>query len=752
VPSNVPAPTSRSAKRSPITRPLRTLAVALSLCGAFVAMSAVTASGTTVNNYAGLNDLVCPSAGNCVGVGTNSASQQGGASVAIVASESGGTWSQASDVALPSGADTDTAAQNAYLQTVVCTSAGNCVAVGGYTDASDNGQAMAVSETNGSWGQAIEIASPAGAGANPDGDLYELACTSAGNCVTLGGYQDSSSNGQAMVAVETSGSWATRASEIVLPATANITADSQSAYFNSLACPTTVGNCVAVGDYSASNSALGEQVMVAEQSTGWTTTKITPPAGAATTTQDASLSSMACDTTGHCVAGGSYVDTSPNTQAMVATGTPGGAWTASEVTGRPAGSTDIGFGSLACWTTGTYCAAGGTYTDNSAVQQSLAAAGGTTTGAGSTWTTAKLIQPSGFAAGDYAPLQSLACTSATSCAGVGNYSDSAGDNLVMAATDTSGTWGAASEIGLPGNAMAASGSQYAYLSSLVCTATGACVAGGSYTDTSGNEQAMAATETGGVWGQATEITLPPVATTPTPTPTPAPTPAAPPSGVPAGTFGTPTTGTTVAGTPLTLVASSGLGISGSVTVPAGVLPAGTVVSVYPVVDKAPLAGKVPKGQSYVMSFAVTWRAPDGTSPAATAPITMTITDPSIRAGETVYALTATGLADVGSAKKNGTAIITFTTDPAFVVATLTARFLVLKNHHGVTIIGYDGGAKMGTRVKIQLISHKDPRHASVKVGATHRFSWSTGKLTHGTVTVRFKVGKKLVKTTTIKVG
>ena len=49
---------------------------------------------------------------------------------------------------------------------------------------------------------------------------------------------------------------------------------------------------------------------------------------------------------------------------------------------------------------------------------------------------------------------------------------------------------------------------------------------------------------------------------------------------------------------------------------------------------------------------------------------MTITDPSITAGETIYLLTSGGLVAAGSATANGTATITFTTDPVFVVCLL----------------------------------------------------------------------------------
>jgi hypothetical protein len=103
-------------------------------------------------------------------------------------------------------------------------------------------------------------------------------------------------------------------------------------------------------------------------------------------------------------------------------------------------------------------------------------------------------------------------------------------------------------------------------------------------------------------------------------------------------------------------------------VPAGALPSGTTVSVYPVVDTAPLVAKVPAGQSYVVSLVVAWQAPDGASPVATAPITMSVSDPGIKAGDKIYEVTTAGLVTVGTATVDGSATITFSNDPTFLIA------------------------------------------------------------------------------------
>ena len=163
-----------------------------------------------------------------------------------------------------------------------------------------------------------------------------------------------------------------------------------------------------------------------------------------------------------------------------------------------------------------------------------------------------------------------------------------------------------------------------------------------------------------------------LASVPLSAPPTGPTNAPPPTSVsvPASSFGTPTSVTASCAAATTVSETSG-GASETITVPQCALPSGTTVSAYQVINTVPLVAQVPAGSSYVLSFAVTWEAPNGTSPTATAPITMTITDLSIVAGDTIYELTSTGLAAVGTATANGTVTITFSSDPIFLVSHTT---------------------------------------------------------------------------------
>ena len=145
-----------------------------------------------------------------------------------------------------------------------------------------------------------------------------------------------------------------------------------------------------------------------------------------------------------------------------------------------------------------------------------------------------------------------------------------------------------------------------------------------------------------------------------------PTNAPPPSGVSTSSLGVPVSGSAskTASTTITLSTTS---TSSTITIPPGALPAGTTVSAYPITSVTALAAQVPANHSYVVAVAISWQTGTGTSPDATVPLTLTITDVSIVAGDTIYVLTSSGMVVAGTATVSGSATITFTADPVFVV-------------------------------------------------------------------------------------
>jgi hypothetical protein len=130
---------------------------------------------------------------------------------------------------------------------VSCASAGNCTAVGAYSDSSLNTQGLLLNQSSGAWGTAVEASLPANANASPGVSLGPVSCASAGNCSAVGTYGDSSLGTQGLLVSESSGAWSTGV-EATLPANANA---SPSVSLSSVSCAS--GGCSAVGTYPDSS-------------------------------------------------------------------------------------------------------------------------------------------------------------------------------------------------------------------------------------------------------------------------------------------------------------------------------------------------------------------------------------------------------------------------------------------------------------------------------------------------------------------
>ncbi|HUA06526.1 MAG TPA: hypothetical protein VMB27_21655 [Solirubrobacteraceae bacterium] len=378
--------------------------------------------------------------------------------VALASSASGATgpaWPAASELTLPANASTTPNTQQAEVTGVSCAEAGNCLAGGFYIDMTGLGRAMVASEADGTWGQAGELTLPANAATTPGSAVDGVSCTSAGHCVAGGSYIDPSSASLAMVASETNGTWG-QASELTLPSNALTTSMSarQIAEVEGVSCAYP-GNCVAVGSYTDTSG--GEQPMVASETDGaWGQAgELTLPANADTTSgrQYARVDAVSCPGAGNCLAVGDYFDTSGTRLAMVASETDG-IW-------GPAGQLTLPANALPATTT-TF-------------------------------------------GGQNASVGGVSCTSVGNCVAGGQYTDARGVARPMIASETDGIWGQAGQLTLPPNAATIYGSGIGGIS---CPSAGNCVAGGSYVDTGGTEQAMVASETDGTWGQAGELTLP----------------------------------------------------------------------------------------------------------------------------------------------------------------------------------------------------------------------------------------------------
>lgn len=118
-----------------------------------------------------------------------------------------GTWGPAEEVpgtgALNQG--TNAGFGSAATVSVGCASAGDCGAGGYYLDGSDHQQAFVVSQTGGTWDTAEEVPGTPALNTGGNATINSVSCTSAGNCSAGGYYTDGSGHRQAFVISETNG-------------------------------------------------------------------------------------------------------------------------------------------------------------------------------------------------------------------------------------------------------------------------------------------------------------------------------------------------------------------------------------------------------------------------------------------------------------------------------------------------------------------------------------------------------------------
>src|SRR5215472_11457901 len=94
-----------------------------------------------------------------------------------------GAWRKAIEVP---GLGLLNAGGEAYVTSVSCGSAGNCVAGGSYVDGRGVRRAFVVSEQSGRWRKAIEVPGLPALAVGGNAAVFSVSCSSAGNCAAGG--------------------------------------------------------------------------------------------------------------------------------------------------------------------------------------------------------------------------------------------------------------------------------------------------------------------------------------------------------------------------------------------------------------------------------------------------------------------------------------------------------------------------------------------------------------------------------------
>jgi hypothetical protein len=404
------------------------------------------------------------------------------------------------------------------ISAMTCPSGGNCTAVGSYTDGVDHGQGLLLKEAHGVWAAGMEAPLPANAGPNPldlakNTGLADVSCVSAGNCTAVGIYTDVDNDDRGLLLTESAGKWhpgvEARLPGNVSPAAKNHKTVSDNLVLLSDAC-TSVGNCYAVGNYFTGANTL-EPLIVAEHNGRWQTGTAAPlPVGATVRGQKSILYNVNCLPAATCTAVGAYVDSNGDQQAMLLTES-GGSWSAVTEASLPSdagtspAATPIALDCVAagdCTTVGYFQ---DSHTDSLGVM--LSESGGTWS-AGTQATLPTNAAPATSYNAQTTVLATLTCPDATDCTAGGSYTDSFGNTQALLLAETGGVWGTGQEVTLPTNAETTATDQTAVIDSVSCPTVGNCVAAGTYTDTAENNDSLLVTETAGVWSGGTQVALP----------------------------------------------------------------------------------------------------------------------------------------------------------------------------------------------------------------------------------------------------
>jgi len=410
---------------------------------------AVTPSGATIGYFAG---MTCTAANSCTAVGgyTGSAPEYLPILLPLAERWNGIEWSVQS-VSSPANSS------EIVLNSVACSTATACVAVGSYhQNSSSTDLQLPLAEVwNGSTWALEAPVDPTGADYT---SLNSVSCTSSTACTAVGGFTSGYEADNTLAEVWNGASWKIQTTPNVSGANIDL--------LYGVKC-TKASACIAVGA-SQAGSATGT---LAERWNG-TTWKVQPtptPAGAGY-----AGASVSCVSASSCTA--VWRGSVPVVEAW--NGTTWATQTAPSPSGRYAE-----LFAVAC-TASSAC---------TAVGWSLAGAASFTLAerwSGSAWAIQSTPTPAGAATSE---ALGIACTTATACTAVGNYDNSAGDQLGLA-EQWNGTAWTVETTATPTSAVSVN------LSDVSCqVAVTSCTAVGEYSTTA-SQQPLAETWNGSSWG------------------------------------------------------------------------------------------------------------------------------------------------------------------------------------------------------------------------------------------------------------
>jgi hypothetical protein len=308
---------------------------------------------------------------------------------------------------------------------------------------------------------------------------------------------------QGVILNETNGAWT---APVTLKAPSDV-AKGTGATIYGLSCGAR-GNCATVGSYNDRGGNV--QPFVANEVRGkWSPAKkATLPANAVKAGQNSLFRSVSCPSLGNCSAVGDYQDNYPVTSRTVGfvMNEVNGRWQRAQeitTTSTPNINPFITMSQIACASSAN-CVAVGSFINSNNVTQALVVSE-----VRGTWRRGlSLPLPANASTYAGASATEVACVKHSSCTVLGTYNASTGAVEGMSASESGGTWSRAAELTMPANA-GVNPRVFLYgFDGVACSSAGNCGVGGQYVDSTGNYQGFLANEVGGVWTNAVQLSLP----------------------------------------------------------------------------------------------------------------------------------------------------------------------------------------------------------------------------------------------------
>ncbi|MGD0053891.1 MAG: hypothetical protein ABSC34_00440 [Acidimicrobiales bacterium] len=314
-----------------------------------------------------LRSIDCARANYCTAVGTYDAKFTPLAQTeGLVLDEVAGTWRPGAEVHLPGGTNANPLVA---LNQVACASAGNCSAVGQYTDANGATHGLVVSERASRWSSGLSLVLPGNASAYPDASLSSVACAPNATCTAIGSYANATGDLEGLATSESNGTFA-RASAFVMPSGASSNPHVFLYGYGGISCPSS-GNCSAGGQYTDTSDKYQGFLIDEVNGTWQTAAELKLPSGAQEAGKNGGVVALSCVSPGNCSAGAAYLDASGEYQALVVNRISG-TWQTGTKVALPSGATSVGVAGgvygLIC-KRANECTATGSYLKNATVYE-----------------------------------------------------------------------------------------------------------------------------------------------------------------------------------------------------------------------------------------------------------------------------------------------------------------------------------------------------------------------------------------------